>query len=232
MVLVAEDDDVVGALVQHRLGREGFQVVRARDGVAALAAARSTALGLIVLDIMLPGLSGLEVCRILRKQIDIPILMLTAKTDEVDKVVGLEVGADDYITKPFGIRELMARVLSALRRSEMQRAGNHATDDIPLPLVLKSGGLEVDPARHEVKVGGMPVKLSPREFRLLAFLMENRGQVFNRDKLVEKVWGYEYEGGARTVDVHIRSLRQRIEDDPAEPRHLLTVHGFGYKFEE
>lgn len=230
-ILAVDDDTNLLQVLKYNLLKEGYEVVTAEDGTAALETARREQPDLIILDIMLPGLNGLEICRILRKEMSVPILMLTAKTEEVDKIVGLELGADDYITKPFSIRELMARVHATLRRSEWQRPAGAAEETEP-PQQLRYGNLEVDLSRHEVYRGGAPVKLSPREFRLLAFLMQHRGQVFNREKLVERVWGYDYEGGARTVDVHIRSLRQRIEDNPSRPRHVLTVHGFGYKFEE
>ncbi len=231
-ILVVDDDTNILEVLKYNLTREGYTVFLEKDGSAALDTARREKPDLIVLDIMLPGLNGLEVCRILRREMDAPILLLTAKTEEVDKVVGLELGADDYITKPFGVRELMARVASALRRSAWQPPPNADAAVTTAAAVLRSGDLEVDLARHQVTLRDAPVKLSPREFRLLAFLMEHRDQVFDRETLVERVWGYDYEGGTRTVDVHIRSLRQRIEDDPSEPRHLLTVHGFGYKFGE
>jgi two-component system OmpR family response regulator len=175
---------------------------------------------------MLPVLSGYEVCRILRKESTVPILMLTAKTEEVDKVVGLEIGADDYLTKPFSMRELLARVRSMLRRTEMTRPPAARA-----PEILKTGDLEIDVGRHRVFLAGAEVKLSPKEFDLLAFLVRNKGFVFDREQLLEKVWGYEYAGDTRTVDVHIRWIRQKIETDPAHPRRLVTVRGSGYKLE-
>jgi two-component system OmpR family response regulator len=175
---------------------------------------------------MLPGMSGLEVCRILRKETNVPILMLTARTDEIDKVVGLEVGADDYVTKPFSLRELMARVRAMLRRAEMT---------VPKPSdrqSVKVGDLQVDVARRKVTLGNSVLDLTQKEFDLLAFLAQNKGLVFSREQLLDKVWCYEFAGDTRTVDVHIRWLRQKIETDPAHPKHLITVRGVGYKLEE
>lgn len=229
-ILIVDDDKNLLDVLKYNLLNDGYNVVTADDGIRAIEVARLEKPDLILLDIMLPGLDGLEVCRILRKEMPTPILMLTAKTQEIDKVVGLEVGADDYITKPFSIRELMARVRAMFRRS--QRTEQQVPDTEPKsPPVLKADGLEVDVAGHGVLHNGAGMKLSPKEFDLLAFLMRHRGQVFNREQLVEKVWGYDYGGTARTVDVHMRSLRRKIEDTPVKPEHLLTVHGFGYKFE-
>jgi two-component system OmpR family response regulator len=179
---------------------------------------------------MLPGLDGFELCRILRNEMGAPILMLTAKADEVDKVLGLELGADDYVTKPFSIRELMARIRAMLRRSERMEPQMPLTKE-GASRVLMVGSLEIDTVGHRVSRNGSVLSLSPKEFALLSFLVRNRGQVYNREHLVEKLWGHDYGGTARTVDVHIRSLRRKIEDNPEKPEHLLTVHGFGYKFE-
>jgi two-component system OmpR family response regulator len=204
-------------------------VVTAADGIQAIEVARREKPDLIILDVMLPGLDGFEVCRILRKEMAVPILMLTAKIEEIDKVVGLEVGADDYMTKPFSIRELMARVRAMLRRSRWTEPIH--TPEAEAATILKINGLEVDATGHRISRNGTLLKLSPKEFDLLLFLMRHLGQVFNRELLVEKVWGYDYGGTARTVDVHIRSLRRKVEDDPEKPKHLMTIHGFGYKFE-
>ncbi|MFA5309786.1 MAG: response regulator transcription factor [Dehalococcoidales bacterium] len=228
-VLVVDDDKNLLEVLKYNLENDGLAVVTAEDGIQALEIARREKPDLILLDIMLPGIDGLEVCRILRKEISAPILILTAKSEEIDKVVGLELGADDYITKPFSIRELMARIRAMFRRS--QWAEPPAASESPSHAVLKADGLEMDIAGHRVFHQGTPVKLSPKEFDLLAYLMRNRGQVFNREQLVEKVWGYDYGGTARTVDVHVLSLRRKIEEDPVKPRRLVTVHGFGYKFE-
>lgn len=230
-VLVVDDDKNILDVLKYNLLKEGYAVATAEDGFKALEVARSEKPDLIILDIMLPGLNGLEVCRILRKETSVPILMLTAKIEEIDKVVGLEVGADDYITKPFSIRELLARIGATLRRSSWtQQPPAYPEEEVPVS--LKAGGLEIDSAGHRISSNGSILSLTPKEFDLLSFLVQHRGQVFSRERLIEKVWGYDYEGTDRTVDVHVRSLRQKIEDNPEKPKHLLTVHGFGYKFEE
>ncbi len=222
-ILVVEDDLNLLATLKYNFIKEGYDVVTAVDGAGALEAARREKSDLMVLDIMLPGLSGFEVCRILRKETDVPIMMLTAKVDEVDKIVGLEIGADDYMTKPFSMRELLARIRAMLRRAEMARA------EPELKPALRIGDLEIDSARHRASRGGETLELSPKEFDLLAFLAQNKGLVFSREQLLEKVWGYDYAGETRTVDVHIRWLRQKIEGDPAKPKILVTVRGTGYK---
>lgn len=229
-ILIVEDDATLLDVLKYNLLREGYGVLTAVDGVQALEVARSDKPDLVVLDIMLPKLDGLEVCRILRKDMTVPILMLTAKTEEIDKVVGLELGADDYLTKPFSLRELLARIRAMLRRVEMVRQEALPKQET-VPQTIKIADLEIDFARHQVSRSGLALDLSSREFDLLAFLVRNRGQVFSRDHLLEKVWGYDYAGDSRTVDVHIRWLRQKVEDDPAHPRHLLTLRGVGYKFE-
>ncbi|MBN2462220.1 MAG: response regulator transcription factor [Dehalococcoidia bacterium] len=229
-VLIVDDDKNLLDVLKYNLTNDGLTVVTAEDGIQALERARQDSPDLILLDIMLPGLDGFEVCRILRKEMAVPILMLTAKTEEIDKVVGLELGADDYMTKPFSVRELMARTRAMLRRSQWMEQQITLTDQMPQS-VLKADSLEVDVIGHRVLHKGKEMKLSPKEFDLLAFLMRNRGQVFNREQLVEKVWGYDYGGTARTVDVHMRSLRRKIENNPVKPERLITIHGFGYKFE-
>jgi len=223
-ILVVEDDLNLLATLKYNLVKEGYDVITAVDGSGALETARREKPELIVLDVMLPGLSGFEVCRILRKETNIPILMLTAKTEEVDKIVGLEIGADDYMTKPFSMRELLARIRAMLRRSEMTKVQPQLE-----PEPLKIGGLEIDSARHQALLRGATLELSPKEFDLLAFLAQNKGLVFSREQLLEKVWGYDYAGETRTVDVHIRWLRQKIESEPAKPKRLVTVRGTGYK---
>jgi Response regulators consisting of a CheY-like receiver domain and a winged-helix DNA-binding domain len=228
-IFVVEDDKTLLDVLKYNLLKEGYEVVIAADGVRALEVARSEKPDLIILDIMLPKLDGFEVCRILRKETTVPILMLTAKVEEIDKVVGLEIGADDYMTKPFSLRELLARIRAMLRRTEMARE-EALSDEVPLP-TMKVNDLEIDFARHKVSLGKSILDLSPKEFGLLAFLARNRGQAFTRDHLLEKIWGYDYAGDTRTVDVHIRWLRQKIEADPSHPQHLLTVRGVGYKFE-
>ncbi len=229
-ILVVEDDVNLLDALRHNLLREGYGVLVARDGQEALDRARETKPDLVILDIMLPRLDGLEVCRILRKETAVPILMLTAKADEVDKVVGLEMGADDYVTKPFSLRELLARIKAMLRRSGLERDATEA------PVAREEGGivvgdLTIDVERHMAFRGGEALTLSPKEFDLLAFMAKNRRRAFSREHLLEQVWGYEYAGDSRTVDVHVRWLRQKIEADPAHPAHLLTVRGFGYKLE-
>jgi DNA-binding response OmpR family regulator len=212
------------ATLKFNLERENYQVMTASDGEAALSQTRSGAPDLIVLDLMLPGLSGLEVARILRKETRVPILMLTAKATETDKVLGLELGADDYVTKPFGMQELLARVRALLRRAE---SGVEAA----APETVASGDLSVDLMRREAQRGGRPLRLKPKEFDLLLFFVRNPGRVFTREQLLNQIWGYEFAGDTRTVDVHVRWLRQKIEDNPSEPRRLITVRGTGYLFE-
>ncbi len=229
-VLLVEDDANLLDVLRYNLTREGYGVFAARDGQEALDVAREVKPDLVVLDIMLPKLDGLEVCRILRKETTVPILMLTAKADEIDRVVGLEVGADDYVTKPFSLRELLARVRAMLRRSEFGReAAEPAAGGEHGCIVV--GDLSIDLDRHVALRDGQPVSLSPKEFELLGFLARNRRRAFSREQLLERVWGYDYAGDSRTVDVHVRWLRQKIEADPAHPVRLLTVRGLGYKLE-
>jgi len=229
-ILVVEDDKTLLDALKYNLSKEGYGVATAVDGVQALEVARAEKPDLIILDIMLPKLDGFEVCRILRKETTTPILMLTAKVEEIDKVVGLEIGADDYMTKPFSLRELLARIRAMLRRTEMVKQEALPKEET-VPSAIRVGDLSIDFRRHQVSLGNSVLDLSPKEFGLLAFLAMNRGRAFSRDYLLEKVWGYDYAGDTRTVDVHIRWLRQKIEVDPAQPQRLLTVRGVGYKFE-
>jgi DNA-binding response OmpR family regulator len=229
-VLIVDDDKNLLEVLKYNLMKDGYSVNTAGDGTRALELARREKPDLIVLDIMLPGIDGLEACRMLRQEMAVPILMLSAKIQEIDKVVGLEIGADDYMTKPFSVRELMARLRAMLRRSRWTPYSVTSPAD-ESSAALKADGIEVDVVGHRASRYGTPLKLSPKEFDLLSFLILHRGQVFNRERLVEKLWGYDYEGTARTVDVHIRSLRLKVEDSPEKPQHLLTVHGLGYKFE-
>jgi two-component system OmpR family response regulator len=226
-VLIVEDDVNLLETLKYNLRKESYDVVTAVDGAQALEVARKEKPDLIILDIMLPVLSGYEVCRILRKDTTVPILMVTAKIEEIDKVVGLEIGADDYMTKPFSMRELLARVRAMLRRVEMTKPQPGSQQPL-----IKIGDLEIDIARHQVFLKGSQLELSPKEFDLLAFFARNKGFVFSREQLLEKVWGYDYPGDTKTVDVHMRWLRQKIEDDPANPRWLVTVRGSGYKLED
>ena len=229
-VLIVEDDRTLLEVLQYNLAREGYDVLTAADGFAGLETARSGKPDLVILDVMLPKMDGYEVCRILRQETTVPIMMLTAKTEETDRVVGLEVGADDYVTKPFSMRELMARVRAMLRRTEMMKKEAESSAGAPAAR-FKVGEFEIDAARHKVSRGSMAVDLSRMEFALLEFLARNHGQVFSRDQLLERVWGYDFSGDTRTVDVHVSWLRHKIETDPAHPEHLLTVRGVGYKFE-
>ena len=230
-VLVVEDEPTLVETLEYNLTRQGYDVCTAADGLAALEVARQERPDLIVLDIMLPGLDGFEVCRILRQEMSVPILMLTARVDEVDKVVGLEVGADDYLTKPFSMRELLARVKALLRRVRLIREEMAAEDEAVAGERLIFGDLTIDPARYEVLRQGEPLRLKPKEHDLLVFLARNRGIVLSRDLILERVWGWDFGGGSRTVDVHVRWLREKIEPDPANPTRIVTVRGVGYRFE-
>jgi len=243
-VLIVEDEPSLIETLQYNLLRQGYTVSTARDGLAALAIARSERPQLIVLDIMLPGLDGLEVCRILRQEMGVPILMLTARVEEIDKVVGLELGADDYMTKPFSMRELLARVKALLRRVRLIREQAAQEDREAQPEVAQGGDermvfgdLILLPLRREVlrQAQGAPgpevLALRPKEYELFLFLARHRGIVLSRDLILERVWGWDYAGGSRTVDVHVRWLRVKIEDDPANPSRIVTVRGIGYRFE-
>jgi DNA-binding response OmpR family regulator len=227
-ILLVDDEPTLVATLDYSLRREGHDVVIARDGQAALEQARAKPPDLVLLDVMLPKLDGLEVCRELRRMSTVPILMLTAKDAEVDKVVGLEIGADDYMTKPFSMRELLARVKAMLRRNAMRGTEPEAAGSAGEP--VRAGGLEIDVAARAVRRGGQAVHLKPKEFELLSFLAQNGGRVFNRHQLLENVWGYEFDGDTRTVDVHVRWLREKIEEEPSRPRLLETVRGVGYRF--
>ncbi|MBI5284713.1 MAG: response regulator transcription factor [Chloroflexi bacterium] len=221
-VLVVEDEPSLASTLSYNLRKNGFNVVSAADGLAGLQEARRARPDVVVLDLMLPKMDGLEVCRRIRADSDVPILMLTAKSEELDKVVGLEVGADDYLTKPFGMRELMARVRALLRRSGARGATGEAGQ-------IVIGDVELDARGRAVHRAGRAIALKPKEFDLLFFLARNPGQVFTREQLLEHVWGYEFFGGSRTVDVHVRWLREKLETEPGHPEHLLTVRGVGYK---
>jgi len=230
-VLVVEDEPTLLETLEYNLGRQGYAVWTAADGPTALKVAREERPDLILLDIMLPGLDGFEVCRILRQEMNVPILMLTARDNEVDKVVGLEVGADDYMTKPFSMRELLARVKALLRRVRLTREEMAAEGEAAVGDVLTFGDLTLNLNRNEVLRGGETLPLRPREYDLLVFLARNRGIVLSRDLILERVWGWDYRGGSRTVDVHVRWLREKIEPDPADPVRIVTVRGVGYRFE-
>ena len=236
VILVVEDEPTLVDTLEYNLTRQGYAVSTATDGFKALELARSLRPELIVLDVMLPGLDGFEICRILRQEMNVPILMLTARDEEIDKVVGLEMGADDYLTKPFSMRELMARVKAHLRRVRLIREemeGEEATADRrpPTASTLTFGSLVIDPDRYEVAKGNEVLHLKPKEFELLHFLARNKGMALSRDLILERVWGWDFDGGSRTVDVHVRWLREKIEDEPANPRRIVTVRGVGYRFE-
>jgi DNA-binding response OmpR family regulator len=221
-ILVVEDDPAIVSFVQPALEREGFLVHAVGDGEAALAHVRRQPPDLILLDWELPRLNGLEVCRRVRsREPYIPVIMLTVRDQDTDKVVGLEIGADDYVTKPFNVRELVARIRAVLRLRQSGPAGRD---------YLRVEGIEIDRARRTVTVDGGQIKLAPKEYDLLVALAWDRGRAFGREMLLERVWGYDYVGGTRTVDVHVGRLRAKLEADPAQPRYLLTVRGFGYKF--
>jgi DNA-binding response OmpR family regulator len=229
-ILVVEDDQILQDALKYNLGKEGYLVFTASDGGAAVETARKEKPDLILLDVMLPVMDGLEVCRILRKEMIVPIIMLTAKADEIDKVVGLEIGADDYVTKPFSIRELIARIRAGLRRTEAFKTTGDSPAGPEADIII-AGNLSIGLSSHNVKLGDKVVEMSHIEFELLAFLASNKGRVYSRDQLLGQIWGYEYSGNTRTVDVHIRWLRKKIERDPDQPQHIITVRGFGYKFE-
>ncbi len=221
-VLVVEDEDNLLEALRYNLSREGYDVLTATDGEYGLARARSRGPDLIILDIMLPSLNGLEVCRIIRRESDVPVLMLTAKGEEADRVVGLELGADDYVVKPFSMRELLARVRALLRRPRTAHAQQKES--------ISAGGLEIDLVGHSVTVLGKPVDLAPREFELLALFAKNEGRALTRDQILDGIWGHDYVGDSRTVDVHVRGLRKKIEADPNSPRLIVTLRGVGYRF--
>lgn len=226
-ILVVEDEISIRETIAYNLSREGFQVEQAADGNVAIEIARTTKPDALILDIMLPGKDGLEVCRILRRESNVPILMLTARADEIDKIVGLEIGADDYMVKPFSMRELMTRVKALLRRVRLMREESSGSSH----LRLEFGNLTINPASHEVLVNDRTVELRPKAFDLLAFLASHRGQVFSREQLLTEIWGWDYFGESRTVDVHIRWIREAIEPDPSKPVRIMTIHGVGYRFD-
>lgn len=224
-ILIVDDEEAIVKLVSFNLEKEGFETLAAYDGREALDIIRREPLDLVVLDVMLPEMDGLSLCRQLRLDgIQVPILMLTAKDGEIDKVLGLEIGADDYLTKPFSPRELVARVRALLRRTKEAK-------DEPEEL-LKLGSLEIFPLRYEVRRDGRELDLTSREFELLLLLCQNKGIVMSREQILEKVWGYDFYGDARVVDVHIRHLREKIEIDPSNPRYIKTVRGVGYKLQQ
>ena len=230
-VLIVEDEEAFIDALTVGLGKEGFDIDVARDGAKALEVFDSYQPDLVLLDVMLPKMSGVDVCRQLRARSKVPIIMVTARSTEVDTVVGLEVGADDYISKPYRMRELVARMRSVLRRSEYV-TGDGASERSPVDGPLVVGDVSVDVDRHEVMIRGNPARLPLREFELLTLLLENAGRVLSRDVLIERVWGYDYVGDTKTLDVHIKRLRSKVEDAPSEPTRIVTIRGLGYKYEK
>ena len=221
-VLLIEDEEGFGEALEYQLGREGYDVDRTTDGVAGLERWRTSGADLVLLDLMLPGMPGEDICKEIRRSSNVPIIMLTARDAEIDKVVGLELGADDYVTKPFSTRELVARIKAVLRRTSSEQASSGG--------VLEGGGIRLDAERFEVTVNGAPVHLPRKEFELLELLMENSGRVLTRETLIDRVWGSDYFGDTRTLDVHVKRLRAKCETDPHAPKHLVTIRGLGYKF--
>ncbi len=224
-VLIVEDEQSLREPLVYLLKKEGFETVEAADGSQAIELFDKGHIDLVLLDLMLPGISGNEVCRIIRQTSQVPIIMLTAKDSEIDKVVGLEIGADDYVTKPYSTRELLARMKAVLRRH---------TDAVPVsetPGIIEVGSVRMDIDRHIVEVHGEKISMPLKEFELLELLLENANRVLTRGQIIDRVWGSNYFGDTKTLDVHIKRIRSKIEDDPARPVHLLTVRGLGYKFE-
>jgi len=230
-ILIVEDEPALRDTLTYNLKKEGFTVESVGDGRAALESARKLNPDLVILDIMLPELDGFEVARILRKEMIVPILMLTARDDEIDRVVGLEVGADDYLTKPFSMRELVARVKAQLRRARLLREELAKTAPEKKHETLMFGNLIINLTRQEVTLHDEPLPLKPQEYQLLLFFAEHKGQMLSREFILERVWGWDFIGDSRTVDVHVRWLRQKIEEDASDPKRIVTVRGGGYRFE-
>lgn len=236
-ILVVEDDNTLQEMLEYNLSRQGYDVITADNGRSAIELARNQNPNLIILDVMLPGIDGFDVCRILRKELSVPILMLTAKAEEVDKIVGLEMGADDYLTKPFSMRELLARVKALLRREKLIREEiaieqNVVSNNTPSPSKIYTfGNLVIDTNRREVRIDSVPIRLKPKEFDLILFLARHQGIALSRDLILERVWGWTFDGNSRTVDVHVRWLREKIEADPGQAKRIVTVRGIGYRFD-
>jgi len=229
-ILVVEDEPTLQETLKYSLDKAGYQTVVIGDGIEALKAARENPPDLILMDIMLPGMDGIELTRILRHEQTTPIIMVTARDDEIDRVLGLEIGADDYLTKPFSMRELLARVKAQLRRVKLLE--KESRDPAPQDNTkLEYGNLVLDPVRREVYHNDQLLQLKPKEYELLHYLAINKGKALSRDRILEEVWGWEYSGGSRSVDVHIRWLRERIENDPSNPMRIVTLRGVGYRFE-
>lgn len=233
-ILVVEDEPSLQETLVYSLKKQGYLVEAVGDGLLAVEEARKIVPDLIILDIMLPGMDGLDVCKIVRREMNIPILMLTARDDEIDRVVGLEVGADDYLTKPFSMRELIARVKAQLRRTQIIRDELEKIKPVEIEethKIMTFGNLSIDLTRREVTLDGQALPIKPQEYDMLVFFAEHKGQMLSREFILERVWGWEYIGDSRTVDVHVRWLRQRIEKDASNPQRIVTVRGGGYRFE-
>ncbi len=233
-ILVVDDEVSLQETLAYNLKKQGYEVFTTGNGTEALSMARDIQPDLIILDVMLPGLDGFEICRILRREMTTPVLMLTARDDEIDRVVGLEVGADDYLAKPFSMRELIARVKALLRRVRLIREEVNHTEGqrrAQKNEILEFDNLRIDQTRREVTVDGEVIPFKPKEYELLTFFAEHQGQVLSREFILERVWGWDFIGDSRTVDVHVRWLREKIERDPANPRRIITVRGAGYRFE-
>jgi DNA-binding response OmpR family regulator len=224
-ILIVDDDESLLEILRYNLEKDGYQCLSSTTGDRALEMAYEEDPNLIILDIMMPGISGLEICRILRKNLNVPIIMLTAKAEEIDKIVGLELGADDYITKPFSMRELQARVKSLLRRSRNVPTKEYEQQDD----TIAAGDLKINVPKHMVTLSGLDLKLTPKEFDLLHLFVINKGRVLTREQILDKIWGYDYEGGTRTVDTLILGLRKKIETTPSNPHRLVTIWGVGYQ---
>jgi DNA-binding response OmpR family regulator len=233
-ILVVEDEPSLQETLIYNLEKEGFTVRSEANGLEAITTARSLKPDLVILDVMLPGIDGFEVCRILRQEMNMPILMLTARAEEIDRVVGLEVGADDYLTKPFSMRELLARVRAQLRRSRVIQEELEKLKQVPADIAIEKitfDNLEINLTRRDVSLDGEVINMKPKEYELLLFFAQHHRQMLSREFILERVWGWDYIGDSRTVDVHVRWLRQKIEKDPANPVRLVTVRGGGYRFE-
>ena len=233
-ILVVDDEISLQETLEYNLKKQGYEVFTSGDGTDGLKLAREIKPDLIILDVMLPGLDGFEICRIIRREMTTPVLMLTARDDEIDRVVGLEVGADDYLSKPFSMRELLARVKAMLRRVRLTREETSTLQGEggrPKVEMLEFDNLRIDMTRREITVDDEVVAFKPKEYELLTFFAQHKGQVLSRQFILERVWGWDFIGDSRTVDVHVRWLREKIEADPANPRRIITVRGAGYRFE-
>ena len=226
-VLIVEDEPNLLAALEYTMEREGYDALTADNGEAGLRIAREESPDIIILDVMLPALDGFEVCRLIRRESGVPIIMLTARGDVNDRVTGLDLGADDYLVKPLSVRELVARVRNMLRRSSGGAAGGGRQSE-----TVVSGNLSIDMKGHTASLNGAPLYMKPREFALIALLAANKGRAFTRDQILERLWGHDYIGDSRTVDVHVRWLREKIEPDPSKPRRIVTIRGVGYRFDE